>query len=204
MEIYQTSYAFYTTSTIPESLSLDQLKLEAQLGSVVLGHDALLLYEMLIEENCSNIRIIPLDIEKMRTRVYSKQTRVQTIPSLQDEEGKLNGSQCQPTSLNITLEGFGEVTFLQNTGFNMIQLSGPKSDLYVGNHKGKITYYSENEVMYEQEFDIKIIAARQSAPYFKGYKPLPGYKFEKEGPIGLPQWQLELGLAEYNLPKIRD
>ena len=35
---------------------------------------------------------------------------------------------------------------------NTIQLSGPKTDLYVGQHVGIITYYDEDEIMYQEEF----------------------------------------------------
>ena len=60
---------------------------------------------------------------------------------------------------------------------NTIQLSGPKTDLYVGQHVGIITYYDEDEIMYQEEFQVLITSPVSSAPYFINLEPPKDYDF---------------------------
>ena len=63
---------------------------------------------------------------------------------------------------------------------------GPKTDLYVGQHFGVITFYDEDEIMYQEEFQVIISSPVSSAPYFINLEPPSGYDYEELGPIKMP------------------
>ena len=64
---------------------------------------------------------------------------------LADEDGMLKGGLCTPSEIIVTLKYFGKVPFLTIVGQDIIQLSSPSSDLYVGKHTGIITYYDDSD-----------------------------------------------------------
>ena len=59
--------------------------------------------------------------------------------------------------------------------------------------------------MYEEEFEILIIGATLSAPYFDGFEPKSNYDFIEDGPLDLPEWSLTKKAENYyHLPNTLD
>ena len=137
--------------------------------------------------------------------MYTKKNVIQNIPSFNDTEGLIEKEICQLGKIVVELKEFGEVPFLRMATANVIWLSSPKSTLYIGKHTGILKYLDKQGIaMYDQEFDVEIIADRSSAPYFVGYKP--ELRIYNNKPTSLRNWIIKKtgSLELYDLPDVKD
>ena len=72
--------------------------------------------------------------------------------------------------MNAELGEYGEVPFLRILPGNVIQLSSPRTDLYIGRNTGVLKFFNiYDNIIYAEEFDIVI----------------------NNEPIDLPDWYVE-------------
>jgi len=92
--------------------------------------------------------------------MYSNAEKTQLVPPLRDELQMIENGFCTPFEMKVTLENYGAVPFLESVSDTMIILSSPSSDVYVGSHKGILTYYDDKDnVLGQLSFDIIITSS---------------------------------------------